>query len=111
MTSPTGELKERVADKGSLPPTILFAPQIARVKDQLRAGVRPSEIANALRAEGLGAVPLVAIFHEATGAPLGDLKAFGQWWSHAGVTDARAFDDWAAEVLRALSSRNKGGRR
>jgi hypothetical protein len=91
-------------------PAILFAPQIERVKVALRAGVRPSEIANSLHAEGIGAVPLIAIFHEATGAPLGDLKAFGQWWSHEGVTDARAFDDWAAEVLRALSL-GTGGRR
>jgi len=35
-------------------------------------------------------------------ASLPDLKAFGQWWGPQGVTDAPAFDQWAAEVLDKL---------
>jgi hypothetical protein len=82
----------------------LFAPEIERVKTQLRAGRSPSEIANSLHARGLSPIQLLAIFREATGAPLRDLKAFGQWWGREGVTDRKAFDDWASKVLENASS-------
>jgi hypothetical protein len=42
---------------------------------------------------------MLAIFREVTGASIPDLKAFGQWWGHQGVTDPAAFDDWARTVL------------
>jgi hypothetical protein len=76
-----------------------FHSEIERVKAELRAGRRPSAIANGLHAQGIGALHLILIFHEATGASLGDLKAFGQWWGPNGVTDSEAFDAWAFEVL------------
>jgi hypothetical protein len=77
-----------------------FSPEIERVKAHLREGRPASEIANALHAQGLSAIQLLVIFLEATGAPLRDLKAFGQWWGHQGVTDPQAFDAWAAVVLQ-----------
>ena len=76
-----------------------LAPQIERTKVQLRAGTVPSELANSLHAEGLGDIELLVVFLEATGASLGDLKAFGQWWSPEGVTNREAFDRWASAVL------------
>src|SRR5262249_39497150 len=83
-------------------PSSFHAPHIERVKAQLRAGLRPSAIANSFHAEGLGAIELVLIFREATGASLADIKAFGQWWGPQGVTDPEAFDGWAFEVLGKL---------
>jgi hypothetical protein len=83
------------------PETLLrFGPKIECVKEDLRAGRQPSEIANALNAQGLSNIELMIIFREATGASIRDLKAFGQWWSGLGVTDSPAFDSWAAEVFR-----------
>jgi hypothetical protein len=82
-----------------------FHPEIERVKGELRAGRLPSTIANELHAQGIGPLPLIAIFREATGASLGDLKAFGQWWGPNGVTDSQAFDAWAFEVLGKLRAR------
>ena len=76
-----------------------FHPEIERVKEELRAGRSPSAIANALHAQGIGSLHLIVIFHEATGASLGDLKSFGQWWGRDGVTDRVGFDAWAREVL------------
>ena len=76
-----------------------FHPEIEWVKDELRAGRSPSAIANALHVRGIGALRLIVIFREATGASMGDLKAFGQWWGRGGVTDREAFDAWAREVL------------
>ena len=74
-------------------------PQINAVKAQLAMGASPSAIANELHAQGLGTIALIVVFHEATGASLGDLKSFGQWWGAKGVTDSAAFDDWAAKVF------------
>jgi hypothetical protein len=94
-----------VATNEDPPMRQFFWPEIERVRAQLRSGVRPSEIANSLHAEGLGAIQLLVIFREATGAALSDLKAFGQWWSHKGVTDPEAFDEWASEVGKNLRMR------
>jgi hypothetical protein len=77
-----------------------FRTEIESVSSQLAKGTRASQIANALHAKGFGAIELLFIFRQATGASLGDLKAFGQWWSDAGVTDADQFDAWAAHVFR-----------
>jgi hypothetical protein len=77
-----------------------FRSEIESVASQLENGTRASQIANALHAQGLGAIELLFIFREATEASLGDLKAFGQWWSDTGVTDADQFDAWAAQVFR-----------
>ena len=77
-----------------------FGPEIESVKSQLDRGTRASQIASSLYAKGLSTIALVFIFREATGASLADLKAFGKWWSHAGVTDADQFDAWAAQVFR-----------
>jgi hypothetical protein len=77
-----------------------FRSEIEWVSRELENGTRPSQIANGLHGRGLGAVQILFVFREATGAPIRDLKAFGQWWSHAGVTDANQFDAWAAQVLR-----------
>lgn len=83
------------------PETLLrLGPKIECVKEDLRAGRPPSEIANALYAQGLSNIELMIIFREATGASISELKAFGQWWSKLGVTDFPAFDSWAAEVFR-----------
>ena len=73
--------------------------EIERAKAHLASGGRPSEIASSLHAQGLGAIQLLVVFREATGASLGDLKAFGQWWGRHGVTDTAAFDSWAVDVL------------
>jgi hypothetical protein len=83
----------------------ILAPQIERVKVQLRGGTSPSKIANSLHAQGLGNIELLVIFLEATGASLGDLKAFGQWWGEQGVTDPAAFDAWAAEIFAKQAAR------
>ena len=80
----------------------LLMPEIDRVKAQLAEGRPPSAIANELHARGFGAVQLLLIFIEATGASLRDAKAFGQWWGHQGVTDPKAFDDQARELLAKL---------
>jgi hypothetical protein len=78
---------------------IALATEIARAKALLEAGRTPSEIASVLHAEGVSAIQLLAIAREATGASLRDLKAFGQWWGRQGVTDAAAFDAWAAKIF------------
>ena len=70
------------------------------VRLRLAAGERPSAIADALHARGLGNIALIYIFRQATGAGISELKGFGQWWSPDGVTDADAFDDWARTVFR-----------
>jgi hypothetical protein len=80
-------------------------PQIERVRAHLARGERASAVATSLQAEGLGNIELLIIFGEATGASLGDLKAFGQWWGDHGVTDADAFDRWAEEVFPRASPR------
>jgi len=83
------------------PETLLrLGPEIEHVKEYLRAGRQPSEIANALHAKGLGNIELIFIFRAATGASIGDLKSLGQWWSELGVTDVPAFDSCAVEVFR-----------
>jgi hypothetical protein len=84
---------------------LVLAPAIDRVGVELEAGRPPSEIANALHAEGLSAIEVLMVFREATGASLADLKAFGQWWDHRGVTDREAFDAWAKTVLRKREAR------
>ncbi len=78
-------------------------PQIESVKAALAARTPASELADVLlREHGLGSIHIIMIFREATGASLGDLKSFGQWWdSSKGVIDAAAFDAWADEVLRS----------
>lgn len=73
--------------------------EIGRVRTHLAQGGRASEIANSLHAQGIGVMRLLIVFREATGASLGDLKAFGQWWGEHGVTDIDAFDAWAAHVF------------
>jgi len=78
---------------------VLFRSEIESVGNQLKTGTRASQIANDLHAKGLGTIQIVFIFRQATGASLGDLKAFGQWWSHGGVTDADQFDACASRVL------------
>lgn len=77
-----------------------LGPEIEFIKEDLRSGRPPSEAANAPHAQGLSDIELMIIFREATGASIGNLKAFGQWWSRLGVTDPPAFDSWAAEVFR-----------
>ena len=78
-----------------------LAPQIRRVRDALAVGVAASALADSLKKEGLGAMFIITVFHEATGASLGDLKLFSQWWStETGVTDAASFDAWADEVFK-----------
>ncbi len=78
---------------------VALAPEIERAKTMLQAGRSPSEIASVFHAEGVGSIQLLAIAREVTGASLADLKAFGQWWGRQGVTDAAAFDAWAARIL------------
>lgn len=80
----------------------LLRTEIELVREHLRAGRRASEVATALHERGLGTAQLLVVFLEATGASLGDLKAFGHWWGRNGVTDPEAFDAWAATVLRKL---------
>jgi hypothetical protein len=77
--------------------------EIAEVRSHLARGLRASVIANALHARGLGNIQLLIVFLEATGASLGELKAFGQWWGEEGVTDADGFDEWADEVFGSPS--------
>ncbi len=82
-----------------LPETLrMLGTEIERVKEDLRTGSLPSEIANSLLA--LGFIQLLIVFREATGASLKDLKALDRWWSQQGVTDPLAFDSWAAEVFQ-----------
>jgi hypothetical protein len=90
------------AKGAGLPVAVLFAPEIARVRQELKAGRAPSDIANSLHAEVVSPIQMLAIFREVTGASIPDLKAFGQWWGHQGVTDPAAFDDWARTVLRKV---------
>jgi hypothetical protein len=78
-----------------------LAPQIATVKEDLRAGRLPSDIANALRASGLLNIHLMVICLQATGASIAELKAFDRWWGPQGVTDASAFNAWAAHVFKS----------
>jgi len=78
----------------------VYGEQIARVARHLAERRRPSEIANALHAEGIGNIVLLAIFREVTGAGIADLKNFGRWWGPEGVTDVAEFDSWAAQVFR-----------
>jgi hypothetical protein len=92
MSSPIGDQTDELR--------LRFRAEIDWVSAQLQTGTRASQIANALHAQGLGTIELIFVFREATGASLGDLKAFGQWWGHAGVRDADQFDAWAAQVLR-----------
>jgi hypothetical protein len=73
--------------------------EIDYVKTQLAAGTPASEIANTLHSQGLGCIQITLILRESTGARLGDLKGLGQWWGKHGVTDARAFDEWAAKIF------------
>jgi len=79
-------------------PAFRFRAEIESVRAQLADGTRASKIANSLHAMGIGPVAIIFIFREVTGASLSDLKAFGQWWGDAGVTDADQFDAWAAQV-------------
>jgi hypothetical protein len=91
--------------KNQYPDTVrALRPEIERVKAHLANGKPPSEIANSLHAQGLGTIQLIAVFHEATNASLGQLKTFGAWWGKDGVTDTDAFDAWAAEVLAPRES-------
>jgi hypothetical protein len=78
---------------------VALATEIARARALMDAGRTPSEVASVLHAEGVSAIQLLAIAHEATGASLRDLKAFGRWWGNQGVTDAAAFDAWAAKIF------------
>jgi len=78
-----------------------LAPQIATVKEDLRAGRLPSDITNALRASGLLNIHLMVICLQATGASIAELKAFDRWWGPQGVTDASAFNAWAAHVFKS----------
>jgi hypothetical protein len=73
--------------------------EIDYVKTQLAVGTPASEIANTLHSQGLGCIQITFILREATGAGIGDLKGLGQWWGEHGVTDARAFDEWATEIF------------
>jgi len=77
-----------------------FHLEIELVRGELEKGTRASKIANNLHAKGLGTIELLFIFRRATGASLGDLKAFGEWWGNSGVTDADKFDAWAAQAFR-----------
>jgi len=79
---------------------IRFRSQIESVTRQLEKGIPASQIATSLHGAGIAPIELLFIFHQATGVPLGDLKAFGQWWSDEGVTDADQFDAWGAHVFR-----------
>jgi hypothetical protein len=82
------------------PETVLaLRSEIEQAKAHLAAGGPPSEIANRLHVQGLGVIQLMVVFREATGASIGDLKAFGQWWGRHGVIDEAAFNTWGAEVL------------
>jgi hypothetical protein len=76
-----------------------YPAKTAFVRAELRAGRRVSDLANQLYREGTHGIQIVMIFHQATGADIGELLAFGQWWGIGGVTDAEAFDEWAAEVF------------
>ena len=80
--------------------TFRFRKEIEWVRSQLEKGTPASQIANALHAKRLGTIEIIFIARQATGASLGDLKAFGQWWNYSGVTDANQFDAWAAQVFR-----------
>jgi hypothetical protein len=73
-------------------------PQIQRVRGALGKGIRPSVEANRLHAAGLGNIRIMIVFIEATGIRLREAKLFGQWWGADGVTDADAFDAYAAEL-------------
>lgn len=75
--------------------------EVAYVRDALRAKVPASSIANALHGRRLGPLQILAVFHQATHARLGDLKSFAQWWGPDGVTDVAAFDAWAAQIVLA----------
>ncbi|WP_213957014.1 hypothetical protein [Variovorax sp. dw_954] len=76
-----------------------YPAKTAFVREQLRGGRRASELANQLYREGTHSIQIVLIFHQATGASIADLTAFGSWWGRRGVTDAHAFDEWAREVF------------
>jgi hypothetical protein len=76
-----------------------YPQKTAFAREQLRAGRRISDLANQLYREGAHGIQIVLIFHQATGADIGELLAFGQWWGAGGVTDAAAFDEWAIEVF------------
>ena len=75
-----------------------LAHEIERVREALRKGGRASVEANRLHAAGVSPLQIVVVFREATGAGLGDLKGFGQWWGENGVTDAESFDAYAATL-------------
>lgn len=93
--------------KNQYPETLkAIAPEIERVREALRKGERASVEANRLHAAGLGALHILAVFWEATGVGLGELKSFGQWWGAQGVTDPERFDAYAA----TLKSSGKAGR-
>lgn len=97
---------EECMTQNQYPDTVVrLGPKIESVKEDLRAGRPPSEIANALHAQRLSNIELMIIFREATGASIGELKAFGQWWGKLGVSDCPAFDSWAAEVFRQPGTR------
>ena len=68
----------------------------------LEPGALAATLANQLHQRGLGAIQIMLVFRQATGASIPDLKAFGQWWGLEGVTDVAAFDSWAAQVFRGV---------
>ena len=83
-------------------------PQIRRVREALRQGVRASVEANRLHAAGLRGIRIMIVFMEATGIHLHEAKSFGQWWGTNGVTDADGFDAYATELELRTRARSLG---
>ena len=80
----------------------LYRDEAEAVRTGLEQGALASTLANQLHQRGLGAIQIMLVFRQATGASIPDLKAFGQWWGLEGVTDVAAFDSWAAQVFRGV---------
>lgn len=84
---------------------IKFQSAIEQTKKALEAGKRPSTVVQSLHREGIGALELIFILREATGASLSDLKTFGLWWSREhGVVDPDAFDEHARDAFAGEDS-------
>jgi hypothetical protein len=83
-------------------------PQIRRVREALRQGVRASAEANRLHAAGLGEIRIMMVLMEATGIRLHEAKSFGQWWGTNGVADADGFDAHATELELRTRARSPG---
>ncbi len=80
-------------------PAFGYPAKIERVRLGLAQERRLSELANELHAQGLSDLCVLFVLRESTQAPLSLLKGLAQWWGPAGVTDAEAFDAWAAKAL------------